>query len=92
MGKSWGCTPVWYCAHLWCWGGGGNREWTPMDANGDWEKGYPQMGEGVVGWALTDLPRQGAPFPHFPTAPTAHNEKAQATGLGIGNNNGTGGL
>ena len=31
-----------------------------MDANGDWEKGYPQMGEGVVGWALTDLPRQGS--------------------------------
>ena len=41
-------------------GRGGNREWTPMDANGDWEKGYPQMGEGVVGWALTDLPRQGS--------------------------------
>ena len=37
-------------------GEGGDREWTPMDANGDWEKGYPQMGEGVVGWAWTDLP------------------------------------
>ena len=40
--------------------GGENREWTPMDAKGDWEKGYPQMGEGVVGWALTDFPRQGS--------------------------------
>ena len=52
--------------------------------------GCPQMGEGVVGWAMTDFPRQGAGM--FPTAPTAHNEKAQASGLGIGHNNGTGGL
>ena len=34
------------------------------------------------GGALTDLPRQGGTKPHFPAAPAAQNEKAQAIGLG----------
>ena len=54
MGKSWGCTPVWYCAHLWCWGGG-------RTANGCQRIGIGRS-----------------------AAPTAQNEKSQATGLGIG--------
>ena len=32
--------------------------------------------------AYADLPRQGGTKPHFPAAPTAQNEKAQAIGLG----------
>ncbi len=31
---------------------------------------------------MTGLPGQGGTKPHFPAAPTAQNEKAQAIGLG----------
>ena len=52
--------------------------------------GLSADGGGDVGRALTDFPRQGAGM--FPTAPTAHTEKAQANGLGIGHNNRSQGL
>ena len=74
-------------------GEGGGREWRPIDAKGGGRRGqgnglsaddadYRRWVEGNGGWALTDLPRRGGTMPHFPAAPTAHNEKAQGSALG----------
>ena len=56
---------------------------------------YRRWGEGDGGWAMADLPggtswptgvdrfaAPGGTMPHFPTAPTAHNEKDQGSALG----------
>ena len=91
---SWGGTPGWYQAAPLALGTGGESR---MDADGRewgrrWRSGVDRSVGGAhrVERALTDLPRQGAGM--FPAAPTAHNENAQASGLGIGDNIGTGGL
>ena len=61
-----------------------NRKWGREKSRAE---GLRRGEEGVGLFAF-----RGLWLPRFPTAPTAHNEKAQASGLGSGHDNGTGGL
>ena len=54
------------------------REWGREDGAG--ERVARRWGEGVVGWALTDFPRQGAGM--FPTAPLAQQNGQWSSVMG----------